>query len=95
MKIDQIDPTNALGQSTTAKTAKSGSTTAFSDFLSKEIQGTSTSTDADTAVTSLDAGIAGIGNALAAESATAVTASNQTELDAMNNMESILNEWEN
>jgi hypothetical protein len=95
MKIDQIDPTNALGQSTAAKTAPTGSTAAFSDLLNKEIQGINASSDADATVTPLGAGIAGIGNVLSAESATAVAAPNQTELDAMDNMESILNEWEN
>ncbi|MBF0482275.1 MAG: hypothetical protein HQK81_09305 [Desulfovibrionaceae bacterium] len=95
MKIDQIDPTNALGQSTAAKTAQSGSATAFSDLLNKEIQGIDAAIGADSTVTPQGAGIAGIGNVMTAESATAVAAPNQTELDAMDNMESILNEWEN
>jgi len=95
MKIDQIDPTNALGQSTAVKSTKSGATDAFSDLLSKEIQASSSATGGDSTVAPLGAGIAGIGNVLTTESATAVAAPNQTELDAMDNMESILNEWEN
>ncbi len=93
MKIqtDQLSPLQQVGQ--VNKTAQASPTQAFSEVLAKEVDAGMAAAKATT--TPPIGGMAGLAQAMATQAAQAVTQPTNTERAVMDNVDTLLNQWEN
>ncbi len=95
MKITQ-DTTSALQQAESQERSRTSSDAeVFGDILAREVQGTEAQGTAQTAVPPIDGGMLEIASLIEAEGTAPTADLTEKERTAMENVDSLLTEWEN